>query len=90
MDEQKKHKFQKVHRTDKIWWVHTEGCIGELKISFDKKTIINLWTDYHRLSPEQKEMFECDRCKGEAALISGVLAYGGPYPAQGLRGETKV
>ncbi len=26
----------------------------------------------------------------EAALISGVLAYGGPYPAQGLRGETKV
>ncbi len=26
----------------------------------------------------------------EAVLISGVLAYGGPYPAQGLRGETKV
>ncbi len=58
MDEPQKIKFQKVHRTDKIWWVHTEGCIGELKISFDKKTIINLWTDYHRLSPEQKEMFD--------------------------------
>lgn len=26
----------------------------------------------------------------EAALISGVLTYGGSYPAQGLRGEKQV
>ncbi len=58
MDEPQKYKFLKRHRTDKIWWAHTEGHIGELKISFDKKTIINLWTDYHTLPPEQKELFD--------------------------------
>lgn len=52
------YKFYKEHPSDKIWWVYTEDIIGELKISFDKKTVINLWTDYYSLSPEQKALFD--------------------------------
>lgn len=50
--------FYKEKPENKVWWCHTPGLIGELMISFDKKEIFNLWTDYHtKLTPEQREIF---------------------------------
>lgn len=50
--------FYKKNRGDKIWWVDTIGVKGLLEISFDKKTILNLWQDYpEKFSKEQLELF---------------------------------
>lgn len=54
-----RHFFYKKRKNDKIWWVGFLDEIGRLAISFDKKTILNLFTDYpHKFTPEQKEMFD--------------------------------
>ena len=55
--------FYKNKKTDKIFWVQNKNWqdikIGEFLFSFDKKTIFNLFQDYpHKLSPEQKQIFD--------------------------------
>lgn len=55
--------FQKKKETDHIYWVtRVRGIeieVGSLEISFDKKHIFNLWTDYpHKFTKEQKELFD--------------------------------
>ncbi len=57
------YRFHKKRRTDKVWWVdeldeNGEPLIGTLLVSFDKNTIIKLWTDYPNLTDEQKVLFD--------------------------------
>ena len=57
-------RFYKEHRSDKVWWVEEldesgeRKYIGPLLVSFDGKTVVNLWTDYQNLTAEQKELFD--------------------------------
>lgn len=60
-----KYKFYKKHRADKVWWVDELGedgepLIGTLMVSFDRKTVINLWNDYAGLTDEQKMLFNTE------------------------------
>lgn len=51
--------FYKEHKNDTIYWVDHVGEIGELLISFDKKKIYNLFTDYPwKFTPKEKEIFD--------------------------------
>lgn len=52
--------FHKRHANDKIWWVTPRiPQNGPLYVSFDKKTILNLWSDYPwKFTKEQKELFD--------------------------------
>lgn len=59
--------FEKNNESDQIWWCFEGDLIdgvfyedeGPLLISFDKKKIYNLWTDYPgKLTPEEKEIFD--------------------------------
>lgn len=52
--------FYKNHETDQVWWVSDpENHFGEFRISFDKKTVINLFRDYPwKLTAQQKETFD--------------------------------
>ena len=51
--------FYKKNKGDTIWSVHHKGRVGELLFSFDKKTLLNLWTDYpENFTPEQKKIFD--------------------------------
>jgi len=51
--------FYKKKSRDKVYWVEHLEERGRLEISFDKKTIFNLWQDYpHKFTPEQKEQFD--------------------------------
>ncbi|MBO4698213.1 hypothetical protein J5690_01200 [bacterium] len=52
--------FHKRHANDKIWWVTPRiPQDGPLYVSFDKKTILNLWSDYPwKFTKEQKELFD--------------------------------
>ena len=44
---------------DSIWWLDNLGRIGECVFSFDKKETFNMFADYpHKLTPEQKEIFD--------------------------------
>lgn len=68
------YEFYKESSKNKIWRVthyrlydkekgftdgNVEQIIGELLFSFDKKNILNLWTDYpHKFTKEQKELFD--------------------------------
>lgn len=57
MAEQKK--LFKNNRFDKIWWVDTADRDGEFIFTFDKKEYFNIFRDYpHKLTPEQKEIFD--------------------------------
>lgn len=52
-------RFYKQKPTDKIWNVDHIGVDGELLYSFDKKHILNLWTDYpQKFTPAQKALFD--------------------------------
>lgn len=54
-----RHCFYKERKNDKIWWVDFFDEIGRLAISFDKKSILNLFTDYpHKFTLEEKELFD--------------------------------
>lgn len=46
--------------TDAIWWVDNgEESKGEFVFTFDKKKFFNMFEDYpHKLTPEQKEIFD--------------------------------
>ena len=50
--------FYKIDETDNIWLVEQDDDMGKWLFSFDKKTIYNFWTDYNKLSPEQKAIFD--------------------------------
>lgn len=52
-------KFYKENPGDSVWWVDTSDRDGVFLFSFDKKTTFNLFSDYpHKLTPEQKEIFD--------------------------------
>ena len=51
-------RFYKNNPEDKVWW-YDDGLIGSLCVSFDKKTILNLWGDYpEKFTKEEKELFD--------------------------------
>ena len=51
--------FHKEHITDRVWWYRENGQYGSLKISFDKKKIYNLWTDYpDNMTEEEVKIFD--------------------------------
>jgi len=51
--------FHKDHKDDKVYSVTHIGYRGEVLFSFDKKTILNLWTDYpDKFTDEQKAIFD--------------------------------
>lgn len=49
--------FYKESENSEIWLIDNLDEIGQFLFSFDKKTIYNFWTDYDKLSDEQKEIF---------------------------------
>ena len=52
-----KYIFYKEKNGAKIWQVETSQE-GPILISFDKKTVYNLWTDYGKLTAEQKAILK--------------------------------
>ena len=67
--------FSRSRSTDKVWSVGVysndmESEIGQVYFTFDKKTIYNYWTDYRKLTDEQKwlfdDAFEFWACFGES------------------------
>lgn len=51
--------FYKEHKGDKIWQIDSpDDEIGKVEISFDKKAVYNLWTDYGKLTAEQKAILK--------------------------------
>ena len=49
--------FYKESENSEIWLIDDLDEIGSFLFSFDKKTIYNFWTDYDKLSDEQKAIF---------------------------------
>lgn len=49
--------FYKESENSEIWCIDDLDEIGQFLFSFDKKTIYNFWTDYDKLSDEQKAIF---------------------------------
>lgn len=49
--------FYKESENSEIWLIDDLDEIGQFLFSFDKKTIYNFWTDYDKLSDEQKAIF---------------------------------
>lgn len=49
--------FYKESENSEIWRIDDLDEIGQFLFSFDKKTIYNFWTDYDKLSDEQKAIF---------------------------------
>lgn len=55
----KKYIFRKDNPSNKVYWVEDSHYIGEMKISFDKKRIYNLFTDYpNELTRDEKVIFD--------------------------------
>ena len=55
------YEYYKKHKGDKVFWVSHYDVRGELLISFDGKTMFNLWQDYpDNLTKEQKELFDME------------------------------
>ena len=52
--------FYKIDETDNVWLVDQDDDMGKWLFSFDKKTIYNFWTDYDKLTAEQKAIFDKD------------------------------
>jgi len=51
--------WYKENSTDKIWWLDNDDKEGEFVFSFDRNEEFNLFADYpHKLTPEQKEIFD--------------------------------
>ena len=42
----------------RIWRIDDLDRNGTFLFSFDKKTILNFWEDYNKLTPEQKAIFD--------------------------------
>lgn len=56
---QGKYKFYKENPHDKIYWVSVYDREGEFLVSFDCKTVFNIFSDYPwRFTPEQKALFD--------------------------------
>ena len=54
-----KYKFYKENPHDKIYWVSVYDREGEFLVSFDRKTVFNIFSDYPwRFTPEQKALFD--------------------------------
>lgn len=59
LNEIKEEYFYKKNPTDKIWWYKDPDVKGPLQISFDKKKLYNLWTDYpYNMTDEEVELFD--------------------------------
>ena len=55
--------FSRNKSTDRVWGANIldenmEPQMGAVQFTFDKKTVYNFWTDYEKLSPEQKWLFD--------------------------------
>lgn len=51
--------FYKKQETDKIWWVNFPRIRGIMAVSFNKKKILNLFSDYPRkFSAKEKALFD--------------------------------
>ena len=51
--------WYKNHETDVIWWKDMPEEVGIWIFSFDKKTELNMFTDYpYKLTQEQKRVFD--------------------------------
>ncbi len=51
--------WYKNNDADIIWWKDTPETKGEWLFSFDQKEVFNMFADYpHKLTPEQKEIFD--------------------------------
>lgn len=50
--------FYKKNEGDKVWWIFEPHRIGWPRVSFDKKKIFFLFRDYHKMTKEQKELFD--------------------------------
>lgn len=56
---QGKYKFYKESPHDKIYWVSVYDREGEFLVSFDRKTVFNIFSDYPwKFTPEQKALFD--------------------------------
>ena len=56
---QNKNKMYKFIRPKgNIIWVTTEEKFGPFEFTFDKVHIYNFWTDYDKLTKEQREIFD--------------------------------
>lgn len=56
---QGKYKFYKENPNDKIYWVSVYDREGEFLVSFDRKTVFNIFSDYPwKFTPEQKVLFD--------------------------------
>ena len=49
--------FYKENPSDKVWWVQDSEALY-IAFSFDQKEIFYLPRDYHKMTPEQKEIFD--------------------------------
>lgn len=61
--------FKKINPTDKIYWVISPIVIGAYEFSFDKKKIYNLFRDYHKLTKEEREIFDNENPELAALVI---------------------
>ena len=50
--------FYKETENSQIWRIDNLDEVGQFLFSFDKKTVLNFWKDYDKLSPEQKAIFD--------------------------------
>ena len=50
--------FYKKNEGDRIWWIFEPHRIGCPRFTFDKKKIFYLYRDYHKMTKEQKELFD--------------------------------
>ena len=56
---QNKNKMYKFIRPKgNVIWVTTEEKFGPFEFTFDKVHIYNFWTDYEKLTDEQREIFD--------------------------------
>ena len=54
-------RWYKNHRAHRIWWLDNPESKGEWLFSFARKTVFNMFADYpHRLTPEQKAIFDAE------------------------------
>lgn len=54
-------RFTKINATDKMWYVETDDIvIGVYLVSFDKKTVYDLWEDSDKLTEEEKAILKHD------------------------------
>lgn len=52
-------RWYKEKPTDKVWWLDNSSEVkGEFVFSFDKKEKFYLYRDYHKLTKEQKAIFD--------------------------------